>query len=128
MDKRKKRSIVPPASCGHARGRSVRRRQSRVPEKSAGWRYPNFRQISIDRIENARLLKEKFDPSGFGTKEFLSNTLYRFAGDNNPFTIKLVFDKAVADSVLEREWHPNQQATLQKSENVELEFTAKGDI
>ena len=90
--------------------------------------YDNFRQISIGRIEKARLLKETFEPSGFDPKEFLSNTFYRFAGDNKPFTVKLVFDKAVADSVLEREWHPNQEATLQKSGNVELEFTAKGDI
>jgi len=58
----------------------------------------------------------------------VSNTLFRFAGDNEPFTVKLVFDKTVADSVLEREWHPNQKTKVQKSGNVELEFTAKGDV
>lgn len=90
--------------------------------------YDNFRQISIGRIEKARLLKTQVDSAGFNAKELLADTLYRFAGDNDPFTVKLVFDKIVADSVLEREWHPNQKTTIQKSGNVELEFTAKGDI
>jgi len=90
--------------------------------------YGNFRQISIGRIEKARLLKTQVDSAGFNAEELLSDTLYRFAGDNKPFTVKLVFDKAVADSVLEREWHPNQKTTIQKNGNVELEFTAKGDV
>lgn len=90
--------------------------------------YDNFRQISIGRIEKARLLKSHVDSSGFDASALLSDTLYRFAGDNDPFTVKLLFDKAVADSVLEREWHPNQKTTLQKNGTVELEFTAKGDV
>ncbi len=66
--------------------------------------------------------------NGFDAEDFLSNTLSRFAGDNEPFTVKLIFDKEVADSVLEREWHPNQKVKVQKSGKVELEFTAKGDL
>jgi predicted DNA-binding transcriptional regulator YafY len=58
----------------------------------------------------------------------LADTLYRFAGDNKPFIVKLVFDKEVADSVLEREWHPNQKTKLLKNGKAELEFTAKGDV
>jgi predicted DNA-binding transcriptional regulator YafY len=40
----------------------------------------------------------------------------------------LVFDKAIADQVMEQKWPPNQKSTLQKSGNVELEFTANGDV
>ena len=90
--------------------------------------YAKFRQISIGRIEKARLLKTEVDATGFDAEELLADTLYRFAGDNEPFTVKLVFDKEVSDSVLEREWHPNQKTKVQKSGKVELEFTAKGDI
>ena len=90
--------------------------------------YDNFRQISIGRIEKARLLNQEVNDAGFDAEKFLSNTLYRFAGDNEPFTIKLVFDKAVADSVMEHEWHSNQKMKLQKNGKVELEFTAKGDV
>lgn len=90
--------------------------------------YDNFRQIAIGRIEQAKLLKEAADATGFDPKVFLSDTLYRFAGDNEPFTVTLVFDKAVADSVLEREWHSNQKTTVQKNGNVILEFTAKGEV
>ena len=90
--------------------------------------YANFRQIAIGRIEKARLLKTKVDPSDFDAEKLLTDTLYRFAGDNAPFTVTLVFDQEVADSVLEREWHSNQKTTTQKSGKVELEFTAKGDI
>ena len=90
--------------------------------------YDNFRQISIGRIEKARMLKDPVDGTDFDPTDFLSDTLYRFAGNSKPFTVKLVFEKEVADSVLEREWHPKQKTTVQKSGKVELEFTAKGDV
>jgi predicted DNA-binding transcriptional regulator YafY len=90
--------------------------------------YDNFRQIAMGRIERARLLKAAVDSVGFDKEKMLANTLYRFAGDNEPFTVKLMFRKEVADSVLEREWHPNQKIKLLKNGKVELEFTAKGDV
>ncbi|WP_372795202.1 helix-turn-helix transcriptional regulator [Pontiella sp.] len=90
--------------------------------------YDNFRQISIGRIEKARLLKKPVNAESFNAKNFLSDTLYRFAGDNDPFTVRLVFDKAVAESVLEHEWHPNQKTIVRKNGTVELAFTAKGDV
>lgn len=90
--------------------------------------YGNFRQISLGRIEKATLLQQAADNSGFDSAAFLSDTLYRFAGDNEPFIVKLVFDKEIAEQVLEQLWHPNQKTSVQKSGNVELEFTAKGDI
>ena len=90
--------------------------------------YENFRQLAMGRIEKVRLLGEPVNDDGFDAKAFLDNTLYRFAGDNEPFSVKLVFDEEVADSVLEREWHPNQRTKLLKDGRVELEFTAKGDV
>ena len=90
--------------------------------------YDNFRQISIGRIESVRLLDESVDAADFDPQDFLSNTLYRFAGDNKPFTVKLVFDKSVANSVLERAWHPNQKTKMLQDGRVELEFAAKGDV
>ena len=90
--------------------------------------YDNFRQISVARIEKARLLKKPVDASGFDPQDFLANTLYRFAGDNQPFTVKLVFDAEVADSMLEQLWHPDQKTRELKDGRVELEFSAKGEI
>jgi len=90
--------------------------------------YDNFRQIAMGRIERARLLKDPVDSVGFDAEKMLADTLYRFAGDNKPFTVKLVFDQAVADSITEREWHPKQKIRSLKNGKVELEFTAKGDV
>jgi len=90
--------------------------------------YEDFRQIALGRIERARLLKKPTNSSGFEIKKLLSDTLFRFAGDNKPFTVQLLFKKEVAESVLEREWHPNQKIKQLKNGKVELEFTAKGDI
>ena len=90
--------------------------------------YDNFRQISLGRIEKAKLLKQSVNDAGFDPAAFLSNTLYRFAGDNEPFTVKLVFDAEIAEQVLEQQWHPNQKTKTLKDGRVELEFAAKGDV
>jgi predicted DNA-binding transcriptional regulator YafY len=90
--------------------------------------YDNFRQISIGRIEKTKLLREAVDATGFDPKGLLSDTLYRFAGDNEPFTVKLVFDAEIAEQVLEQQWHPNQKTRTLKDGRVELEFAAKGDV
>ena len=90
--------------------------------------YDNFRQIALGRVERARMLKDPVDSAEFDAKKMLSDTLYRFAGDNQPFSVKLVFAAEVADSVMEREWHPNQKTKQLKDGRVELEFTAKGDV
>jgi predicted DNA-binding transcriptional regulator YafY len=90
--------------------------------------YTNFKQISLGRIEKASLLKQAVDADGFDPDVFLADTLYRFAGDNEPFTVRLKFSPEVADAVIEREWHLNQEVTTLKDGSVELTFTAKGDI
>ncbi len=90
--------------------------------------YENFRQLSLGRIEKARLLKEPVNDAGFDAQRFLGNTLYRFAGDNEPFAVKLVFDAEIAEQVLEQQWHPNQKTKVLEDGGVELEFSAKGDV
>jgi len=90
--------------------------------------YDNFRQIALGRIEKARLLNQPADAVDFDIKKMLKGTVYRFASDGEPFAVTLVFDKEVADSVQEREWHPNQKIRLLKSGKVELKFSAKGDV
>ncbi len=90
--------------------------------------YDNFRQISLGRIEKAKLHKQAANEEGFDPATFLSNTLYRFAGDNEPFTVKLVFAKEIAEQVLEQQWHPEQKVKTLKDGRVELEFPAKGDV
>ena len=74
------------------------------------------------------MLKEPVNDAGFEAKKFLDNTLYRFAGNNEPFTVKLVFDAEIAEQVLEQQWHSNQKIKALKDGRVELEFTAKGDV
>ena len=90
--------------------------------------YDNFRQISMGRIEEAKLLDKRVNSSGFDPEVFLSDTLYRFAGDNEPFSVTLLFDTEVSDAVLEREWHPNQKTEELPDGRVRLTFSAKGRI
>lgn len=90
--------------------------------------YPNFKQLSMGRLQEATLRKESVDDNGFNAEELLKNTLGRFAGDNESFTVRLQFSSEVTESVAEREWHMNQRIQTNDDGSIELEFDAKGDI
>lgn len=90
--------------------------------------YDNFRQIALGRIEKVTLLDESVDAVDFDIDDMMKDTLYRFAGDNKSFTVKLRFDAEVAPQVSERQWHPQQKLKLLKDGGIQLEFDAKGDL
>jgi predicted DNA-binding transcriptional regulator YafY len=88
--------------------------------------FDNFRQIKLARIQSAKLLKQHFAPIAFPADEFLDSTFGRFAGENEPYQVKLLFHPDAAGDVTEREWHPKQTLRELKNGSVELEFGAKG--
>ena len=55
--------------------------------------------------------------------------LRRLAGQRlivNDATVQ--FDAEIADSVLERQWHPKQEVKILKDGRVEISFDTKGDL
>lgn len=89
--------------------------------------HSDVRQFSLARIEKATLSDQHFEmPPDFDPKKLLDATFSRYAGDGKPQTIRLLFDKEVANWVTERLWHPHQKIKRLKSGEVELEFPAKG--
>lgn len=90
--------------------------------------YANFKQLSLGRMQSASLLEQPVNAEGFDVTRFVGATSGRFAGDRLAFDVELEFAADVADSVLEREWHPNQQATRQPDGSVRLRFHAKGEM
>ncbi len=64
----------------------------------------------------------------FNAKKELADTFSKFAGENKPFRVTVQFDPEIADSVLERQWHPKQEVKTLKDGRVEISFAAKGDI
>jgi predicted DNA-binding transcriptional regulator YafY len=88
--------------------------------------FDNFRQIKLARIQSAKLLKQNFDPVEFSANTFLDSTFGRFAGESEPYQVKLLFHPDAAGDVTEREWHPKQKLRELKNGSVELEFPAKG--
>ena len=92
-------------------------------------KYDNFRQIALSRIKKATVLKRHFEcPANFDPDDFLSATFSRFAGEDKPFRVKLVFDQETAQEIEEREWHPNQELRFLRNGQIELTFEAKGMV
>jgi len=91
--------------------------------------FDNFRQIALARIQSIKLLKTSAEIKGaFDPKKELADTFSKFAGENKPFQVTVQFDPEIADSVLERQWHPKQEVKTLKDGRVEISFDAKGDI
>jgi len=91
--------------------------------------YEDFRQLALSRIASTRLLKSKVEVIGhFDAEKELSNTFARFAGQNEAFTVTVVFNKEVAEEVTARQWHPKQKIRQLKDGRVEIRFAAKGDV
>jgi predicted DNA-binding transcriptional regulator YafY len=84
-------------------------------------------QLAMPRIEGATVTNESFTfPRDFDIKTILATTFGRSALGDNPKTIRLVFDKSVAEWVMEREWHPGQKVRKLKEGRVEMVFKAVG--
>ena len=56
----------------------------------------------------------------------LESTFGRYVGSDRSETVRLLFDKEIADWVTEREWHSAQTLKRRRSGDIELTFPAKG--
>ena len=89
--------------------------------------YEDVHQLALPRIRSAALTEQHFEvPPGFDARRLLATTFGRFVGDGSSHRVRLLFDKAVANWVTERQWHPSQQIKTRKNGEVELEFPAAG--
>ncbi|MDD3276216.1 MAG: WYL domain-containing protein [Kiritimatiellales bacterium] len=91
--------------------------------------FDNFRQLALARIQSIKLLSKKTEIKGtFDPKKELANTFSRFAGENKTFPVTVQLHSEIAESVLERQWHPEQKVRNLKDGGAEISFEAKGDI
>ena len=89
--------------------------------------HDDVRQFALPRFRSAVLTDRRFQvPATFDAKRHLAGTFGRYVGDGKTHRVRLLFDRAVADWVTEREWHPDQKITKRKGGAVELEFPAAG--
>ena len=89
--------------------------------------HEDVHQFALPRIRSAALTEQHFQvPPGFDARRLLATTFGRFVGDGSSHRVRLLFDKAVANWVTERQWHPSQQIKTRKNGAVELQFTAAG--
>lgn len=87
----------------------------------------DVRQFAMARIEKASLTDKPFEMSAdFDPRSLLDATFGRYAGGGTPHAVRLVFDKAVADWIAERQWHPRQAIKQHRNGDIELSFPAKG--
>jgi proteasome accessory factor B len=86
----------------------------------------DVRQFSMARIECATLTAESFvPPTDFDPQLLLSGVFGRYAGGKSQ-SVRLLFDKEIADWVTEREWNPDQKVVRRRNGDIELSFPAKG--
>lgn len=91
--------------------------------------FNNFRQIALARIQHIKLLRKKASIQGtFDPKKELADTFSKFAGENKPFKVTVQFHPEIAGTVLERQWHSEQEVKPLKNGGVEISFETKGAI
>jgi predicted DNA-binding transcriptional regulator YafY len=89
--------------------------------------YDDVRQFALPRIKRAELTDESFAvPDDFDAEALLSPVFGRYAGDGKVHTVRLLFDKDIADWITERQWHPEQKLKRRGNGEIELTFPAKG--
>jgi len=87
----------------------------------------SIRQFSMARIMVCRLTDTPFEvPADFDPKKLLAHTFSRFSMNSTPHKVRLLFDKAAADSVLDRQWHADQVVRIRRDGRIELAFEIAG--
>lgn len=85
------------------------------------------RQFSISRIQVVKLTDRPFEmPADFDPKTLLAHTFGRFVLNDHNHCIRLLFGKAVASWVLEKQWGPKQVVRKRRNGDIELSFSAAG--
>ena len=84
-------------------------------------------QLSMARIRTAEVTEKPYTiPDTFDPKPLLAGAFGRFTSGGKLNRVRLLFDKAIAPWVLERQWHPMQKIVRRKNGNIELSFPAAG--
>lgn len=86
----------------------------------------SWRQYSLGRIQGAEVTETAYIvPETFDPAEVVHGSFGR-ARAGKRVTVQLLFNSAVRDWVLEREWHPAQKIKQRKDGSIELSFPAHG--
>ncbi len=86
-----------------------------------------LRQFGIPQVQKAVLTSQPFElPADFDAAKLLSQAFRRQVLGEKLYKVRLRFDAAVADRVLERQWHSRQKAKRLRNGGLELSFETPG--
>ena len=92
-----------------------------LPIPSAG----AYRINALSRIKNIKITKEQFTiPEGFDISKEVDLRFGIWHNTGAPEEYELLFDSSLANYILEREWHKNQQMEQKEDGSVYLKFAS----
>ncbi|MCE9612809.1 MAG: WYL domain-containing protein [Lentisphaerae bacterium] len=87
----------------------------------------SVRQFAMSRIQSCTVTTTPFDvPVDFDPQKLLAHTFSRFSMGPTNHKVKLLFDAEVAESVLDRQWHADQQLRIRKDGRIQITFHLAG--
>lgn len=87
------------------------------------------RSYRLDRVTDARVLDESFDPPlGFTVGQMLEHAWGIWAPDGAPVEVELIFSVAAARRVTETEWHRSQRPEVLSDGRVRMLLTVGSTI
>lgn len=85
----------------------------------------DLRLYKVNKIKNLEILDEYFDKDeNFSLQEYCNKSFSIY--QEEPLNITLVFDKSVAEDVLNYHFHPTQKLKTIDNGNIEVKFTSGG--
>ena len=85
-----------------------------------------LRLFLVDRIEQAEVLKDRFDvPDDFSVNDLTGSAFGLI--DEGEFTVKVRFSAEISHLIRERTWHHSQQMSCEEDGSVTLSFVASGE-
>lgn len=85
----------------------------------------DLRLYKVYKIKNLKILDEYFDKDeNFSLQEYCNKSFSIY--QEEPLNITLVFDKSVAEDVLNYHFHPTQKLKTSDNGNIEVKFTSGG--
>ena len=92
-----------------------------LPIPSAG----AYRIYALSRIKNIKITKEQFTiPEGFDISKEVDLSFGIWHNTGAPEEYELLFDSSLANYILEREWHKDQQIEQREDGSVYLKFSS----
>lgn len=83
------------------------------------------RIYALSRIKNIKITKEQFTiPEGFDISEEVDLSFGIWHNTGAPEEYELLFDSSLANYILEREWHKDQQIEQREDGSVYLKFAS----